>query len=152
MSGNIRMQLGPVQKRLKDRIIETNVLLGDGDLTRLKTVRSKLVANIHAHEELTDKLTESVPKDDVEAKVIEEKLTSCMSIHMDGKEVLQMLDDRLSEGFLRTKTPTQSEILQTEKVQYEIENLKLENELKKEQLESLRTIKRKQNLQQRKSH
>ena len=47
MSGNIRKQLGPVSKRLQDRIDEASLLFGEDDTTKLKTTRAKLFANMN---------------------------------------------------------------------------------------------------------
>ena len=66
-SGNIRKQLGPVTKRLEDRITEAHSLLADADYVKLKTVRSKVVANIKSHETLTLQLRDAVPENPDEA-------------------------------------------------------------------------------------
>ena len=65
MSGNVRRQLGPVRKRLTDRIVAATELLTGDECTyeEINTVRSKLASNIIYHKELTDKLG------DIEAKI-----------------------------------------------------------------------------------
>lgn len=50
MSGNIRKQLGPVRKRLRDRIDEALLLIKDGDDSRFKVMRPKLFANTAFHD------------------------------------------------------------------------------------------------------
>ena len=58
MSANIRKQLGPIRKRLHDRINEAQIILEDDDNGRMKDVRIKLAANIESLEKTTDKLNE----------------------------------------------------------------------------------------------
>ena len=52
------MQLGPARKRLSDRLKEARALVEDADVDteELKTIRTKLKANILYFEQLTDKL------------------------------------------------------------------------------------------------
>ena len=97
MSGNIRKQLGPVKKRLEDRIAEVQIMILDEDRTGLRNVPSKLTANIKSHEELTSQLSKLVLGDEDEAKIIEDRLEMCSSLNMDAKEAMQAIDDCLAE-------------------------------------------------------
>ena len=59
MSGKIRTKLGPVKKRLADRINEADKLLANDDKQQLKCIRIKLNANIESHGKLYDTVKRS---------------------------------------------------------------------------------------------
>ena len=65
---NIRRQLGPARKRLKDRIDETKVALQNNDIVSLKKIRVKLKANVEYHEKLTEHLCNVSAADEEEQK------------------------------------------------------------------------------------
>ena len=56
MSGNIRKQLGPVRKRLRDQIADARLMVDDGDFTRMSLIKGKLIANIETHRKEYERL------------------------------------------------------------------------------------------------
>ena len=60
MSGRIRQQLGPVKKRVADRLLEAKNVLSTGVVNEVKDFRVKLIANIASMEKLTNVLVDVV--------------------------------------------------------------------------------------------
>ena len=96
MSGNIRKQLGPVSKRLQDRIDEASLLFGEDDTTKLKTTRAKLFANMNSHQTLIQKLENIGTLEQDEQAIVDALLEKQVVLDMDACEVLQMLDDAIN--------------------------------------------------------
>ena len=143
MSGSIRRQLGPARKRLTDRIEEASLLVRSPDGQDLKSVRSRLLANIASHDVLIEKLDEVTDIDDGEKAIIEKDLENGSSLSLDGKEMIQLLDDVINSVEKQKNerdakgTRGKSDELMQEKLAMEIENLKLDNEYKLAQIEAL---------------
>ena len=137
-SGSVRRKLGPARKRLKDRINEVGLLLQDEDTARLKQIRSKLVSNKEYHEKLTAELAELVgAADDAdEDAIIETELDRCTELELDANEMYTNLNDFLSE---RDKVGGDVLMQQKEsdKLDREIEKLKVETEYTRALLEKL---------------
>ena len=96
MSGNIRKQLGPIRKRLRDRITEANKLVDDeGDITTLVKIKVKLIANIESHEKTYEKLYACPHIDDGDQKCIDEELEISAELEADANEVLQAVIHRI---------------------------------------------------------
>ncbi|MCH2406105.1 MAG: DUF1759 domain-containing protein, partial [Nitrosopumilus sp.] len=113
--------------------------IDDGDIPSIQNVRSKIIANIKYHEELTQKLNDVVVVDDNEQGIVANELDECSILNMDAKEVLQLLDDSMlqkSEA-KQPQGPSRVQILEEEKIAHEIANLKLDMDVKRAKLESL---------------
>ena len=97
-SGNIRRQLGPARKRLKDRMNDMNIAMQENDVGKIKTIRVKLKANMEFHEKLTQQLCglSGLPED--EQKIVEIEIDSCTELNMDSQEVIYSADEILQEG------------------------------------------------------
>ena len=143
MSGNMRKRLGPVRNRLRDRIDEAAILLQDGEHSKLKYVRSKLLANICSHGELLGKFEELADLDDEEQTAVNQLLDEDTKVRMDAKEMLQLLDDVMNETDVKrleassSIAPTVDKLMQ-EKLEREVENLKVESEYRRAQIEALK--------------
>ena len=95
MSGNIRKQLGPVSKRLQERVDEAVMLLNDGETEKFKTVRTKLLANMNSHEAVVQKLESVGTLEEDEQTIVDLLLEKQVRLSMDAREMLQMLDDAM---------------------------------------------------------
>ena len=95
---NIRRQLGPARKRVKDRIEETKVALQGNDVSTLKKIRVKLKANMEYHEKLTEHLCNVSAADEDEQKAIEADIDTCTELNMDGHEWLCSIDEMISDA------------------------------------------------------
>ena len=139
MSGNIRRQLGPTRKRLEDRIIEASTLIADDDFARLKGIRTKLASNMAYHSKLTAALTELVDVDEAEQVIIDKELEKCTVLEMTANEVYDAVNELVEEAVeSRDGSAFKFQVHQHEKLQYEIDKLKVETEYKRVQLEKLK--------------
>ena len=74
-STSTRKQLGPARKRLKDRLKEVTDLIQNGDVVKLKQVRSRFMANMEYHSKLSCDLgTTGAPDEEV---IIEKEFNDC---------------------------------------------------------------------------
>ena len=119
MSGNLRKQLGPVRKRLKDRLAEATVIRNENDIENLSDIRSKLSSNMLYHEQLTSKLSEVVTECKAEQDIIDQEIEKCIETNMEVKEMLHLIDEQIKMN--STKPLSESERLYNEKLQREIE-------------------------------
>ena len=92
MAGKILKQLGPVRKRLDDRMKDASLALNDGDIHQLRSVRNKLASNVIFYENLTTQLIDFVPEADDEQDKVDAELDRCINLNIDVKETLQELD------------------------------------------------------------
>ena len=118
MSGNIKKLLGPVKKRLSDRVHEAKILIDEGDDTRLEAIRSKVATNLKYHEELTLKLSDVSEVTNEEQALHDATLEQCGSLNMDAMEMIQSLDDRMAKLNAVEKKETKSHVqmLEEEKI------------------------------------
>ena len=137
MSGNIRKQLGPVRKRLHDRIAEATLAVQDGDQSKIKSVRSRLLANNASHDGLIKKLEDVTNNDADEQIIIDNELESGATLSMDAVETLQLLDDCIDNT--DDKAAVLKSTLSDEKMQMELENLKLESDYKRAQIKAVKS-------------
>ena len=143
MSGNMRKRFGPGRKRLRDRIDEAAILLQDGEHSKLKYVRSKLLANICSHGELLGKFQKLTDLDVEEQAAVNQSLDEDTKVRMDAKEMLQLLDDIMNETDVKrleacsSIAPAVDKLMQ-EKLEREVENLELESEYNRAQIEALK--------------
>ena len=142
MSGKVRSQLGPVKKRVGDRIKEASSLMEDSDSRRIKVFQAKFNANVAALEKLTTSLSEAVDTDDASKAATESTLEECSGLIMDAGEISAALELHLHELDLGDSkyTVKQNAIMQGEKVEREIEKLKVETEYRRSKMEQLRKI------------
>ena len=140
-SGPIRKQLGPAAKRLSDRIKEASVLIQNKDVDNLRELRSKLKTNIEYYEKVTNKFYDLVGVSEEEQKIVDGEIEKCTELLMDANEVAdlinEMIDGSASEDL--DKSLTLLKVKETQKIDFEIENLKLEGDVKRAQLEKLKT-------------
>ena len=124
MSGGIRKQLGPVRKRLFDRIGEVNQLIQTSDIIALTNVRPKLTANINSHAKLIDELgkLDFTNLSGEESGIINTELEN-------GAEVTR-------KG-LQTDSDTKVKAREEEKLERKIEKIKIETEYARSQLEKI---------------
>ena len=139
MSGKIRKLLGPVRKRLTERIGEVQDAMIVDDASKLKSLRSKIVSNLKYHAELTDQLGDVVDEDDVKQQENDTLLEKCVTLNIDAKESISLLDIRIDEVDCMKPEIKEEIRLNSLKIQEEIENLKLERSIKTKTLEKLNT-------------
>ena len=138
ISGNIRKQLGPVKKRLNDRIKEANETSHDLDLRRLTDLRNKLFANIESHEKVYFKLDALEDLSAVEQDVIDEEWESSTDLNLDANEVLGSLNHRIIEMMKESETSlSKTSKKEDEKIDREIEKLIVDTEYKRKKMEKL---------------
>ena len=97
MSWKIRTQLGPVKKRLVDRINEASKLLVEGDKVQLKGIRTKLNANIESHGKLTTLLGEVDDVSEEDKEATSKALEVCAELNMDANEMVAAVIERIEE-------------------------------------------------------
>ena len=136
-SGPIRKQLGPAKQRLTQRIKEASALIANNDVAQLKGIRSKLKANIVYFNELIEKLRDVQTSSDDEQIIIEDELERCTEIQMDASECMDELNELVDHAKGDDKTTALLKLKETEKLERELENLKLEGDLKRAQLASM---------------
>ena len=142
MSTSIRKQLGPVRKRLTDRIKEANTIIDEKENVNLLGVKTKLIANNHSHEILIEKLSKVEPVTDDERTIIDNEIEKCMELSMDAKEMLQTLSECIKdEDDDEVKNKQVAKAMQNEKLAREIEKLKVETEYKQLEVIKLKEIK-----------
>ena len=137
-SGPIRKQLGPAKKRLSTRLEETNHAIASMDIASLKTLRPKLNANLVYVNRLVEKLQEVSTTDDEKKKAIAAELEKCFELQMDVCECSNIageLLDNPSDNDNKLVALVRSK--EAEKLDRELENLKLEGDVKRAQLASL---------------
>ena len=126
MSGNIRKQLGPVKKRLNDRIKEANETSHDLDLWRLTDLRNKLFANIESHEKVYFKLDALEDLSAVEQDVVDKEWESSTDLKLDANKVLGSLNHRIVEMTKESETSlSKTSKKEDKKIDHEIEKLKV---------------------------
>ena len=138
MSGSIRKQLGPIRKRLCDRISEATKELDDSDVRRLKDIRTKLAANIASHEKIYVKLSELTDVTEEDQIIIDKELEASTELNIDANEIYELLTGRIDESLIsqdasRMDAKTQKD----KKIEYEIEKLKVETEYARSKMEKL---------------
>ena len=121
MSGDIRKQLGPVKKRLRDNIKATETFIFDEDEGQLRKIKSKLIANIKSHADLRTKLCNVKGPED-EQHVIDETLEECSTLEIDANEMIQLIDDYLTMPTREEKILTRVEQLEQVRIEQAIEN------------------------------
>ena len=140
MSANIRKQLGPIQKRLHDRINEAQIILEDDDNGRMKDVRIKLAANIESLEKTTDKLNELKDIAEEEQIIINNEFEKSAQLNVEANEIYYTLNQRIDEVDVKGRKAIR--IKEDEKLERELEKIKLETEYRRSKLEKLREDKR----------
>ena len=103
MSGNIRKQLGPARKRLSDRMKEVDVLMDEGVLPKLKTIRVKLISNIEYHERLTKELRDLTDLDDEEQTIVDAEIEKATVLDMDAKESCAVLTGYIYQRMVKIR-------------------------------------------------
>ena len=129
-SVGIRRQLGPARKRLKDRLEEVAIVLGDADVNRLKQLRTQLIANRDYHEKLTSELSRllGVVTNPDEITIIEAELLTCTELDMDANEICMNIDEFLSDSVKPAVKVDMIQQKECEKLECEIEKLKVETD------------------------
>ena len=95
MSGKIRSQLGPVKKRVRDRIAESKILMMEGDMKDLKDFRVKFETNIATLDRLMNSLNTTMDPDEEGKKAAEATLEECAELMMDASELSAAMEVRL---------------------------------------------------------
>ena len=140
-SGPIRKQLGPAKQRLSTRIGETNHALASKDISLLKTLRPKLKANVVYLNGLVERLQNVDTTDDNEQQIIDAELEKCTELQMDACECVDVVNELLDNpttGDDDNKMAALMKAKEAEKLERELENLKLDGEVKRAQLASLK--------------
>ena len=109
-------------------------------MEQLKTFRTKFNANIDSHEKLTVLLSEVVDANEEDKSATNNELEKCASLNMDANEVIATVDERiqiLEVGDVKY-TVRRTATLQDEKVEHEIEKLKLETEYQRSKIEQMK--------------
>ena len=137
-STSTRKQLGPARKRLKDRLKEVTDLIQNGDVVKLKQVRSRFMANMEYHSKLSCDLanllgTTGAPDEEV---IIEKEVNDCTELTMDANEIYADLIEILS-GIQADRHDDNVKRKESEKLDREIEKLKVETEYARAQLDKI---------------
>ena len=137
MSTNVRRQLGPARKRLTDRMNEMNDALQGHDVDTIKAVRVKLKANMEYHKKLTEQLCalDGLPSD--EQKIVEQEIDKCTDTNIDCQELMFAANELLERGTSDSKYDVEIQVKQSEKLQHEIEKLKLENDAARKRIDDM---------------
>ena len=133
-SGPIRKQLGPGKKRLTDRIGEANQAIASRDIGLLKTLRPKLNGNVAYVNGLIEKLHDVKTTDTDEQTIVDNELEKCAELQMDACECIDMVNELIDNPTgVDDKIAEQMKLKETEKLERELENLKLDGEVKRAQ-------------------
>ena len=141
MSTNISRSLGPIRSRLKNRIKEaTEIVLKDDthDVMFLKNLRSKLTANINSHDVSFEKLCYLQNVDVGEKEAVENDIETSTELVLDANEALHSLNEFILT--VETVRDTERSKFEQQREILEIENLKLENDCRKIELEKLTQV------------
>ena len=138
MSTNIRKQLGPIRRRLRDRIEEvTEGVAKEMDNNTLKNLRAKLNANIVSHHQTFSKFNELTELDDEEQIIVDKEIETSTNLDLDAAEANQLINELIEDGEQK-KTVIRQRKRDEERELLELEKLKLETECKRVQLEKLK--------------
>ena len=137
-SGPLRKQLGPAKKRLTTRLTEVKEAIANEDIGGLKNLRPKFNANLTYFNNVVEKLQGITASNEDEEKLIEAELEKCIEIQMDSCEWVDMMNERINNPTDDNKTSALMKMKEEEKVERELENLKLEGDVKRAQLASLK--------------
>ena len=91
MAENIRKQFTPIRKRLSTRIQEATSALHDTDVTRLRRLRTKLIANMETHERLYTKINQLSGVSQNCQRLLDEEIEMSTELSMDANEAYQAL-------------------------------------------------------------
>ena len=140
-SGPIRKQLGPAAKRLSDRVKEASSFIQNKDVDNLRDIRSKLKTNIEYYEKVSNKLYDLVGVSEDEQKIVDGEIEKCTELLMDANEIANLINETLDGSASEDldKSLTVLKVKEAQKIDMEIENLKLEGDVKRAQLEKLKT-------------
>ena len=142
---NVRKQLGPVRKRLNDHIEEAHTAINNDDISSLTSIRSKISANMKYYETVLEKLNALTATSDEDDSIMKKEIATCTNLCMDANEMLQTIDDTIAAHKQEAdKSLAESGKMQQEKLQREIEKLKVDTEYKRKQMEKLQIDDRKQ--------
>ena len=117
---------------------DMNTAIQENDANKIKSVRVKLKANIQYHEKLTEQLCglSGLPED--EQKIVETEIDACTELNMDAQELIYTADEMLQEGASSdSKHDVQVQVMQTEKLQHEIEKLRIENDAARKRIDNM---------------
>ena len=138
MSGAIRKALGPLKKRLSDRIKEIEVIFQDAEVIvpihTLEELMFKITANIESHEKVYNKLYGITDLSQEEQEIVDAVIDEAVILEADANEILQKLKFKVDRGTL--KDGIKSEVGDN-KSNIEIEKLKVETETHRKKLELL---------------
>ena len=121
------------------RIKEATSVMQDGDSKLLKEFCAKFNINVAALEKLTNSLSEAVDTDESSILVTETTLEECSELIMGAGEVTATLELELGTANIRNAV-MQSEKIEREKIEREIEKLKVETEYKRSKMEQLKNV------------
>ena len=132
-----------MRKRLNERMLEVLPAMQDKDIDKLRELKGKVQSNLKYHENLTNQLGDVDDDDEGEREKTDDEFDRCMTLNIDAREMLSVIDECISEENRRdSMNRSVSEVKTTEelvnrKTAEEIENLKLEGEIKRLQLEKV---------------
>ena len=81
MSGKLLRLLGPVRKRISDRIKEATIILQQEYLVQLQSIRAKLASNSIYHDELMKQLNDLTTESDEISEKVDSELEVCHDDH-----------------------------------------------------------------------
>ena len=132
--------MGPVRKRLSDRINEVNSVVDEENFVELKTLkllRTKLLANMQSHEKMYIKLDALSTTDEDEQGIIDDEHEKSLQLEMNANESLEIINSHILEMEADGSKMSSSKTKEDEKLEREIEILKIEAQIKQKQLENI---------------
>ena len=138
---NIRRQLGPARKRLLDRLQNAVDSQDIEDVNKLREVRAKLETNMIYHKKLLDLLSGLDDLEEKDAAVVEKEIGDCITLDIEAQEYIAVISDRVLSFDNKTDDLAAENLRkQNDKLTREIELLKVETEMKRENLNKMTAV------------
>ena len=97
MSGKILKLLGPVRRRLGDRVEEADLFLQENDIMNLRSLRPRLLAIINHLAKSIDDLNSLSGLGEDEQFKVDNEIERCSQLMMDAQEKYAEISERIDE-------------------------------------------------------